>query len=735
MKNTIYKKIFYSFSVIIILYTALILFVFISKELSRQKYESSVEVEFYLEREAARIDSQIETAIDSTQMLAENDVIQRLSYAKKTDYALYSEVFDQMKENLFSGYQLGYNLGITQGAGEMVIGLNGYFAFDDYLSFIGITKDNQEAEDFFSSNDRYQTRIISVNQNLYLLRKSYRIGDQSPLYFIVNWDKNRLRGQEISNIDGKLYFHDSLAADGQDTGGADNTAPFLPLDSTVKNGIGHGQTKNEAGFWKYSAIVPTLAYLYIVPQSALGYIPTDSIILILTVLFGLLLLGSLLTIYFSRTNYRPYRKIITEIQSGDMDTADIEEIIKKIEDLKNSKADFGRFQEANLEDIREVFFKNVLVGKYTPVEIKRIVPIIGLEPLEQGGLIVILTIKGRSADEENLGDRELLKARQRIIEYSTDTKNIHLYVQPIDSSKFALTYSSKNQDIVLGRIEKLRNLLANDLHVSSQFVLSVPFESLNEFASTFRDVFSLNSESIFKTEQIIVNRSLDKGVNYVYSVEAEQRLVHLVKSRKIEEATALIEGILRTNCVEKRLGTQAVEDLKQALVNTLKRIIQIAGADYSDFYFNNQDIFDRLVSTDTKVLYRLFLSLFQESFSVAGKVPEESHDVMDRVLEYIDGNYKEDLSLSDLADQFRLTESYLSRMVKEGTGITFKNYLNQLKVNHAKQLLEEGKLMVSEVAEAVGVKNVNTFIRMFKQYEGVTPGRYQTYGKDGGGKT
>lgn len=39
-------------------------------------------------------------------------------------------------------------------------------------------------------------------------------------------------------------------------------------------------------------------------------------------------------------------------------------------------------------------------------------------------------------------------------------------------------------------------------------------------------------------------------------------------------------------------------------------------------------------------------------------------------------------------------------------------------------------MKVNEVAESVGVKNVNTFIRMFKQYEGVTPGKYQTYGNE-----
>ncbi|KST43428.1 helix-turn-helix domain-containing protein [Enterococcus faecium] len=126
--------------------------------------------------------------------------------------------------------------------------------------------------------------------------------------------------------------------------------------------------------------------------------------------------------------------------------------------------------------------------------------------------------------------------------------------------------------------------------------------------------------------------------------------------------------------------------------------------------------------------------IFQEVFTLVEKSPEETQDVMEQLLEYIDNNFKEDLSLSNLAETFKLTEPYLSRLIKEGTGITFKSYLNQLKVNYAKELLCAGKMKVNEVAEAVGVKNVNTFIRMFKQYEGITPGKYQVYGEKGRNK-
>lgn len=356
MRNTIYKKIFFSFSIIVILYTVLLLYVFITKEISRQRYESKVEVEFYLERESARIDSQIETAINSTQMLADNKKVQELANLTKSDYALFSNIFDQMKENLFSGYQLGYNLGITQGKDQKVIGLNGYFDFDDYLNFIGISKDNPEVQDFFKDDDRYRIRIISVNQNIYLLRKIYQADKPTSLYFIVNWDKHRLHDQKNLNNAGKFYFQDSEANKKNINEDIDILSTLPSLDTQKPDIIGHSQRSGDSIFWKFSAVVPSLAYLYIIPQKDLSRIPLDTVLVILAVLIVLLILGSLLTLYFSRTNYRPYRKIISEIQHDLNESIDVESVLERIEDLKANHADFDRFQESNMEDIREMFF-------------------------------------------------------------------------------------------------------------------------------------------------------------------------------------------------------------------------------------------------------------------------------------------------------------------------------------------------------------------------------------------
>ena len=96
------------------------------------------------------------------------------------------------------------------------------------------------------------------------------------------------------------------------------------------------------------------------------------------------------------------------------------------------------------------------------------------------------------------------------------------------------------------------------------------------------------------------------------------------------------------------------------------------------------------------------------------------------MLEYVKEHYKEDLSLNELSYQLQLSPSYLSSIFKEYHHDTFLEYLNRYRIAQAKPLLLQTEESVTSVAQQVGYTNVNTFIRIFKKEEGVTPGQFRT---------
>jgi AraC-like DNA-binding protein len=95
------------------------------------------------------------------------------------------------------------------------------------------------------------------------------------------------------------------------------------------------------------------------------------------------------------------------------------------------------------------------------------------------------------------------------------------------------------------------------------------------------------------------------------------------------------------------------------------------------------------------------------------------------ILEYAERHLNEDVNLDAMADKLNLTPGYLSTVFKEKTGMNFSDYLNDLRVRRAKLLLQRVNVKIQDVAAAVGYQNVNSFIRMFKRYSGMTPGEYR----------
>lgn len=723
-QGSIYQKIFFSFSAIIIIYTTIILVTVINKEVSRQKYESMTEIEFYLEREASVIDSKFKTALDSTKILSENQSIKLLAEESQQGYPLYAQIFDQMKASLFSGDQLDYKVGITRGKDDIVVGLNGYFVFEDYLSFIGL-ENNDEIDGSFSKKELNQLTFFSFEQQIYLIRKMYIPEANDSLYFILNWNESAVYKSYNRYPSGAFYFVSDDDRGGLPTKMEDG---FEVSHLVNQNGIGSQTLAKDTIFWKQSLSIPELYFVLIYPNNTISQVPIDTIWFILSLLFGLLALGLLLTFYFSRTSYRPYQKIISKIQQDSLNqNMNMDAILEKIETLKTTNYDLGQFKEESIDEIREIFLKNILRGKYPQSELRRMAPILGWEGLDQGGVVVVLTMNGKAVDEIQLSDKQLAKARKKILAYGALTDKSDVLIQSINYDQFVLIYLTKDQELIIQTITALRKILAQELSLNVEFVMSTPFYNLEELPNRLQDVVALSIETSFKNDNLAVQATLNKGMTYIYPVEIEQKLINLVKNKESQQARECLESILRTNLIERRLDTQNLADLKRGLLNTLKRLMQINNQEYSLFYQTHKKEFEKLLGTDQQMLYQLFQSIFSELLDQVATEEDSNHDVVKHVIDYIDKHYTKDLSLSDLATRFHLTESYLSKLIKESTGISFKTYLNLLKVNRAKELLAQRNQNVTEVAEEVGCKNVNTFIRIFKQHTGTTPGKYQNY--------
>ncbi|MEW5898737.1 MAG: AraC family transcriptional regulator, partial [Bacillota bacterium] len=106
------------------------------------------------------------------------------------------------------------------------------------------------------------------------------------------------------------------------------------------------------------------------------------------------------------------------------------------------------------------------------------------------------------------------------------------------------------------------------------------------------------------------------------------------------------------------------------------------------------------------------------------RVFSRPYQIAQQVINYLENNYNQKISLEEVAQSVYLNPVYLSTVFKQETGYTFSDYLTLVRVEKAKKLLDS-RLPVKEVARKVGYPDSNYFCRVFKKVTGVTATDYR----------
>lgn len=107
------------------------------------------------------------------------------------------------------------------------------------------------------------------------------------------------------------------------------------------------------------------------------------------------------------------------------------------------------------------------------------------------------------------------------------------------------------------------------------------------------------------------------------------------------------------------------------------------------------------------------------------KVDEQVEGPIKKAIDYVDNKLEHPLSLKEVARHVHLNPSYFSVLFKEQTNMTFSEYITRCRIQKAKSLLLNSNYSVAEVSEMVGYNTSKYFIKIFKEYEGITPSKYK----------
>lgn len=137
---------------------------------------------------------------------------------------------------------------------------------------------------------------------------------------------------------------------------------------------------------------------------------------------------------------------------------------------------------------------------------------------------------------------------------------------------------------------------------------------------------------------------------------------------------------------------------------------------------------DEVRNSEIYKQYFNLVALLEEDYTV--ELREDSGKSIRSQIEdlkfYIDQNFEKNIRLSDLAAQLFVTDQYLSKVFKEQNGIGVSEYLIKQRLAKVRQLLIETEDTITDIAYATGFTNINSFNRIFKKYQGLTPTEFRT---------
>lgn len=455
---------------------------------------------------------------------------------------------------------------------------------------------------------------------------------------------------------------------------------------------------------------------------------------------GLVLLGILLAMVLSNRLYQPLRQIVeparkrygAAVQSIHDENENEYAYLKELmENLFSKATSMETVWEQNFPLIKDAFFQSLLRDSSISNQmLKEKMDFLHLAFLHPLFCVVRLHIPSNLLEVLCLEQREL--TLYGLLGGYNNYESHGLIVNGVKTACGTLTLiinlSESSWDEREVWLHELRNVCVQYCGIYPQICISTPVDSLEKISQANQEAAELEPYFYYLTQY----EYLEKARIPVLQSEFEEKI-----PTKIQED--FVEHIQQKQSVEAQQDVTLLTDCcktgKYRAKNCNERILSMLFS-FSCFVHNMKveeaDSFYEKIHSD--FLKCGNIERFEEWFNglisqylllLTKNLNENSSLMMHEITEYINQHLTEQISLELLADTFLLSSSYLSRRFKEETGTNYTDFVNDAKLARAADQLIHTSMHIDEIAEETGFNSSAYFIKKFRQKYGVTPKNYR----------
>lgn len=309
------------------------------------------------------------------------------------------------------------------------------------------------------------------------------------------------------------------------------------------------------------------------------------------------------------------------------------------------------------------------------------------------------------------------------------------YVFHLEEMEFCMIYNSQNADMH-ETLEKDATMLRSLFSFDENYVhLYIAFGGTHEGLPNLRLSWVQANKAMAKLsafqEQTIAFYEKENGNPMTYSMEADDdnHLFSYLYKGEFDSAMKLLKEIVTDN-ENFHISDDGLRDLYVHLYelgNTVLRKKDISATELMGEAYMGLNQFSHSCSNLQRSNY---ITAFYQKLCLLQEEDSNSTFDLNELKNYVDEHYCEEIYLETLAARFKTSPKYISRLLRQALGVPFKQYITDMRITKAKELLNSTDMRIEDIALACGFTNRNTFVRVFKQAQGVVPSEFRKYNSD-----
>ncbi len=417
-----------------------------------------------------------------------------------------------------------------------------------------------------------------------------------------------------------------------------------------------------------------------------------------------------------------------------LDNQTIFPVLKKLQDqIEQERKHHIQYQQLQqkalmgLSYIKRNFAERLLLGKITSSEWQAFLNDLNL-PWEKNCFQLAL-IKSKT----NLDGKKINSHPLQLIEEIVEKIHGSLVWELPNFSKWAIIYSFAPEEksdfckqVIPFNIRQVRSCLKQYLQISAVAILGQPIGEYTQLPEKWQELCKLEGYSIFWPERELIFDSDISGGKQLTPIGYQQKdFIQRIRFGQTEKTREMLDELFARVAQARSLAI--LNQIWHELLGEIYRLAHENGLPLSSILTEKEqksDFLENFSSIDD------INQWFFQKFSLLTGQMNHRHTkpysfTIRQAIRYLKEHFTEDMNLDVLAREVGLSKNHLCTLFHTETGQNFVDYLHQIRIEQARELLATTDLRVSEVGFKVGYHDAKYFAKVFQKYQNCTPSEYR----------